>query len=140
MRTVIAISLTLATFVHAETEILPTKVISFDSPSSQSKEALSSSWNEIPSDKRRKIENYLMTSLGLSSTGKIHLIGVYRHPRKEYESKKRENILHFQQLDLMGTRLFWSVLIDSEASTAWVLYHPDKKPVTGKPIAITNNQ
>jgi len=100
--------------------------ISFESSVFQSKDALSARWKQIPPDKRKQIATFLLMRLGLSSTGKIQLIGVYRDPEKETSNGQERTLLHFQQLDLLGGRLFWSVLVDPDASTARVLYHVNK--------------
>lgn len=103
-------------------------LVSFDSPDLQTREFLSSQWRDLPVEKKREVQNFLLLHLGLSSTGKVRLVGVYRNPRKE---GKEEKLFHFQQLDLMGSRLFWSVLVDPDASTALVLYRSGHE-VNGK--------
>lgn len=108
----------------------------------QSKEFLASAWNAVPASRRNAIEAYLGGQLGVSSTGTIHLMGVYREP---YSGSEQGNglhlrLLHFQQLDLDGTRLFWSVLIDPDDATARVLYHPEGSKISAKFIPLAQKE
>lgn len=89
--------------------------VSFEPSAFQSKEKLAAQWNTIAEDRRDALRQYLF-SLGMSSTGAIQLIGVYRKGASG-------TLLHFQQLDLHGSRLFWSVLVDPEDMSGRVIYH-----------------
>ena len=84
----------------------------------QSPDRLEEAWNEISSDKRKVIQSYLL-NLGLSSTGRIRLIGSFR---QSGQSNQDRRILQFQQEDLQGTRLYWSVLVDPDALEARVIF------------------
>lgn len=81
----------------------------------QSKERIAVPWNSIDEDRRDAIHRYLL-GLGLSSTGRIQLIDVYRVDASR-------SLFHFQQLDLHGSRLFWSVLVDAESMSGKLVYH-----------------
>jgi hypothetical protein len=98
------------------------ELFSFE-PTAQSRDQAVGTWNAIAEDRRGRIQQYLM-SLGLSSTGVIRLIGVYR-------KDESGSLLHFQQLDLHGSRLFWSVLIDPEDMSGRVIYHVQHARVSG---------
>ena len=98
------------------------ELFSFE-PTAQSRDQAVRSWNAIAEDRRATIQQYLF-SLGVSSTGVIQLIGVYR-------KDESGTLLHFQQVDLNGSRLFWSVLIDPEAMSGRVIYHVQQARVSG---------
>jgi hypothetical protein len=98
----------------------------------QSTENIAASWMTIADNRRDAIQQYLL-SLGLSSTGRIQLIGVYR-------AEASGSLLHFQQFDLHGSRLFWSVLVDPESMSGKIVYHTQHDrisdrfmPIPGKP-------
>jgi hypothetical protein len=74
------------------------EVFSFEPSVFQSKDKLASSWKAIAEKRRDVIQEYLF-SLGVSSTGAIHLIGIYR-------TDAPGELLHFQQLDLQGESTF----------------------------------
>ena len=103
---------------------------------SQTVEKRANAWKEVGAEKRKIIESYLMRELGFSSTAHTQLLGVYRHEQQN-ESSEAGLLLHIQQLDLMGARLFWSVLVDPDAMSVRVLYHVDASKVstTFVPIA-----
>ncbi|HEY6154719.1 MAG TPA: hypothetical protein VIW07_13345 [Candidatus Udaeobacter sp.] len=104
-------------------------LISFGTSSQQSEASLRDSWMKTPVEVRRKLSHFLL-DMGLSSTGAIRLIGVYIGPRKN------QQMFHFQQLDLFGSRLFWSILVSPDTMQARVLYHVDEKKIKGDWIAI----
>lgn len=110
-------------------------LVAFESPVGQSEERLSAKWRMIEDGKRKRIESFLVTRLGLSSTGQIQLIGTYQLSSDDPSVGEQQHLLHFRQLDLMGRRLFWSVLVDPEAETVRVLYHANEKLTTGRPLA-----
>ncbi len=105
------------------------EVITFDSTPRQSKQQLVSSWHGVPAKKRSAIESYLLIGLGLSSTGTVQLIGVYRETENP--------LLHFQHLDLHGARLVWSVLVDPTNMSARVIYHQDEALISDRFVAIS---
>jgi hypothetical protein len=100
---------------HAEQASHATELLSFEPSVFQSENKLTSSWRAMAEDQRDMIQGYLF-SLGVSSTGVIQLIGVYGDDASGA-------LLHFQQLDLYGSRLFWSVLVDPDDMSARVIYH-----------------
>lgn len=108
--------------------------ISFEAPEFQSKDALVARCHELSPAKRERIETYLLNRLGVSSTGRIQLIGAYQQPHAGDETGR--SFLHFQQVDLMGTRLAWSALVDPEALKVLVLYHLDERLVTRQPVSM----
>jgi hypothetical protein len=103
-------------------------------PEVQSRAALDAHWQKLDAERRREIETSLVMRLGLSSTGSIRLIGVYRQIDGKDDADK--TLFHFQQLDLMGIRLLWSALVDPDAATARVLYHVDAGLVTREPVPL----
>jgi hypothetical protein len=110
--------------------------ITFNEPLLQSRERRSEAWGKIAPDRKKQIEQYLL-SLGLSSTGSIYFAGVFRHyPRKDHEI----TLFQFQQFDLQGTRLFWSVLVDPDAMSAQVIYHVSGDKVTAQLSPMLNKQ
>ena len=116
MRTArIALLLVLTGCTHAEQASHPGEVLSFEPSVFQSENKLTASWKALGTDQRDMIQGYLF-SLGVSSTGVIQLIGVYGDDGSGA-------LLHFQQLDLYGSRLFWSVLVDPDDMSARVIYH-----------------
>lgn len=78
--------------------------------------------------------------MGLSSTGKIRLIGVYRQVGGKEKNEEGRKTFHFLQLDLMGARLFWPVLNDPEVSTARVLYDINGRPGEEKLLSTKDNK
>jgi hypothetical protein len=115
---VIVISLSCRVAVAADTGL-----IGIGSPVLQGKDRLAEAWNHLSPEKRTDIQSYLL-SLGLSSTGRIHLIGSFRQANP---NGKDRNILQFQQTDLEGTRLFWSVLVDPDSLEAQVIFSLSKE-------------
>jgi hypothetical protein len=77
-------------------------------------QSISDIWGSIEGDKKKRIQNKLL-SLGLSSTGIIYLVG-------EYGNIETGSNFHFIQQDLLGSRLFWSVLVELESEEIIVLY------------------
>jgi hypothetical protein len=102
------------------------QLISSEPHPSQSAPSLAGAWEDLSEEKRQRIEDYLRMKLGLSSTGRVQLMGVYR---VDSLGESRE-LVHIQQLDLMGARLCWSVLVDPDAMSAKVLYHVDKSYIS----------
>jgi hypothetical protein len=100
-----------------------TPLIVIGAPVLQGKDRLAEAWNHVSPEKRTDIQSYLL-SLGLSSTGRIHLIGSFRQATP---NRKDRNILQFQQTDLEGTRLFWSVLVDPDSLEARVIFSLSKE-------------
>ena len=76
-------------------------------------------WMKRPIELRKKVEHFLLMDMGLSSTGGINLIGVYYHNGPA----ANQQTFHFQQVDLGGERLFWSVLISPDTMQARILYN-----------------
>src|SRR4051794_40913023 len=74
----------------------------------QSDASLQERWMKVPAEVREKVSQFLFVHMGLSSTGAIRLIGIYAGRGKD------QQMFHFQELDLFGTRLFWSVLISPD--------------------------
>jgi hypothetical protein len=97
-------------------------LISLERSVFQTDDKIAAEWKAIAEDRRDRIQEYLFR-LGLSSTGTIQLIGVYR-------GDPSRTLLHFQQLDLHGSRLVWSVLVDPEDMSARVIYHTERDQVT----------
>jgi hypothetical protein len=95
--------------------------------------AFEKAWEKIDSDTKQKIELYIVIELGLSSTGKIELIGNYRLTEDDEFGKLEQQVLHFIQRDLFGSRLFWSCLINVDNYNTKLLYHVNidttKKPI-----------
>lgn len=102
----------------------------FEPHPSQSNAYLEASWKALDDKQRTAIQDYLLR-LGLSSTGAIQLVGVY-------QDDALGTIMHFQQLDLLGHRLFWSVLIDPSPLSARVLYHVDEKRIAQEFVEATS--
>lgn len=95
--------------------------------------AFEKAWQKIDNDTKKKIEHYLMMELGLSSTGKIELIGNYILTSDDEFGKQGQQVLHFIQRDLFGSRLFWSCLINTDNYNTRLLYHVNID-YTDKPI------
>jgi hypothetical protein len=112
-----------------------TGLISFELPPAQSKKDLADRWEKISAEKRKQIESYLMMGLGLSSTGAIYLTGVYDQGTGAKDDNKNM-LFQFQHLDLEGSRLFWTALVNPEASTVRVLFHLNEKHVTSQFVPI----
>lgn len=119
----IAILLAVVLYLQLGRAAHAVEVIAFEPNWQQSSEHLQKMWREIPEDKRKAIQSYLLMDLGLSSTGFIQLLGVYR-------SEKSKSLLHFQQLDQHGSRLLWSALVDFRTMSARVLYHNDPSKIS----------
>lgn len=110
-----------------------TELVSLEQSPSQSVRARAKAWEDIPEEKRERIQDYLRMKLGLSSTGHVQLTGVYRvNPRGE-----SQRLVHLQQLDLMGARLYWSVLVDPDAMSARVLHHIDESYISTSFVPIS---
>ena len=99
--------------------------------------AFEKAWQKIDNDTKQKIEHYLMMELGLSSTGKIELIGNYSLTEDDDFGKQGQQVLHFIQRDLFGSRLFWSCLINVDNYNTRLLYHVNID-TTNKPINSLN--
>jgi hypothetical protein len=110
--------------LHAPSASRATGMISFEQDPSQSRDRLAAAWAAVDEDRKRQIQRYLLLDLGLSSTGVIRLIGVYRDGTSG-------TLFHFQQLEQLGTRLLWSVLVDPANLTARVLHHAQDERVSG---------
>jgi hypothetical protein len=135
MRTArIALLLVLTGCTHAQQASHPRELLSFEPSAFQSANKLTASWKALGTDQRDMIQRYLF-SLGVSSTGVIQLIGVYGDDASGA-------LLHFQQLDLYGNRLFWSVLVDPDDISARVIYHTHLDRISDKfiPIAATSQR
>lgn len=107
--------LALAGCARAEETRYAAELISFEPSVFQSEDKLAASWKAIDQDRSDIIHRYLF-ALGVSSTGVIQLIGAYG-------TDGSGALLQFQQIDLYGTRLVWSVLVDPDAMSARVIYH-----------------
>lgn len=83
---------------------------------------------KLPAATREHLESAMVVgeSLGLSSTGRVELIGVYHRLATE-DRKPNELVYHFIQRDLGGNRLFWSILYDNQDRTVRVLYQINRK-------------
>ena len=102
-------------------------LIIFDpSPSLSESEAdqslIEREWNELEEEKRRRFESMLLVDFGLSSTGRIEAIGCYTLTHSDQLGNKGDRIFHFIQRDLMGSRLFWSYLINTDSMKVQKLY------------------
>jgi hypothetical protein len=114
------------------------RLISFGESSAQDAKTLSDRWQKIPAEKRERIVSYLLMRLGLSETGSIYLIGAY----DQMSGTGRDEgglVLHFQHLDLFGSRLFWSALVDPEVPAVRVLFHLKGKLITSEFAPIQDN-
>jgi hypothetical protein len=98
------------------------EIVSFGPAAAQAGDRLQARWESISPERRERIQQYLF-GLGLSSTGAVHLVGVYEAPESAA-------LLQFQQLDLFGSRLFWTVLVDAQGMRAKVLHHPQADRLT----------
>jgi hypothetical protein len=100
-----------------------TSLVNVKRSPSQSK-ILQQQWDELPEGLRKRIESEIVVGrLGLSSTGRVELIGVYTQGRGRDDDKKPQRHFHLLQQDLFGSRLFWSTLINPDDATYKVLYH-----------------
>ncbi|MCK5305897.1 MAG: hypothetical protein KAJ66_02080 [Candidatus Omnitrophica bacterium] len=88
-------------------------------------------WKKIDNHTKKEIEHYLVIELGLSSTGHIELIGNYRLTEDDEFGKQRHQILHFIQKDLLGSRLFWSCLVNVDNYKVKILYPDTNKELIG---------
>jgi hypothetical protein len=79
-------------------------------------------WNELDEEIRKRIQSILLMDLGLSSTGHIEAIGCYTLTRTNQLGKEGDRIFHFIQRDLMGSRLFWSCLINTDSMKIQKIY------------------
>jgi hypothetical protein len=84
-------------------------------------------WSQMPSDMKRRVLRYLRGDLGLSSTGKVELIGSYRLTEQSDFGKEGDQVFHFLQKDLFGERPFWSCLINVDSALTKVLYDDNAK-------------
>jgi len=87
---------------------------------------------QLPSD----TESFLVTELGLSSTGAIQVIGSYRLTGDSELGKEQDEILHVIQKDLFGDRLFWSCLVNLTRERVQVLYRCQKPDEFGAILSI----
>ena len=99
--------------------------ITVESPSPQAKARLLEQWQGLPKHLRKKVASEIVTGrrLGLSSTGTVQLIGAYTQRTGNGDDGKPKRFFHLRQTDLMGARLFWSVLLNPEDETFKILYH-----------------
>lgn len=135
MRTVyFALLVTLIACSRAAQTAYAHELISFEPNVLQTKDKVASSWQAIAGNQRDLIQEYLMR-LGVSSTGIVQLVGVYRDDASG-------ELLHFQQLDLLGSRLFWSVLVNPDDMTARVIYHtqPDRVSDSFAPLSAESDE
>ena len=89
----------------------------------QDEELLLSQWEQIPVEVRKRIDSTIVGQrLGLSSTGRVQLIGVYAQQLPDDEDNP-QRLLHLRQADLFGSRLFWSILVDPDKKTYRILFH-----------------
>jgi len=107
--------------------------VSFEPSPSQTSAAQRTQWEKLSPEIRKDIEHFLLLRMGLSSTGTIQLIGVYGAEIGQ-PSDKPPAMYHFRQLDLLGSRLFWSVLVDPAKKQAHVLFHVNERYLTDKPV------
>lgn len=91
------------------------RLVGFASGPPQPAQALRQAWARVPEADRARIEAHL-AGLWLSSTGQVRLVAVY-------DGEAAGSLLQFQQVDLHGWRLFWSVLVDVHTLQARSLYH-----------------
>ena len=107
-------------------------IVTVESPSPQAKARLLERWQNLPRDLRERVAGEIFAGrrLGLSSTGSVQLIGVYTQPTGSGDHGKPKRLFHLRQTDLMGQRLFWSILLDPEGEAFKILYHisPGKDP------------
>jgi hypothetical protein len=101
-------------------------------------ESYKRSYFRLPEKTRKGLESamWIPGSLGLSSTGRIELVGVYSH----WGSEKREGdslIYHLTQTDLNDSRLVWSILFDSQNGKVQILYDVNGK--TGSEFIVPND-
>ena len=103
-------------------------MVSLDQPLIQSTERIASEWKQIDESQQKQIQNYLL-GLGLSSTGTIHLIGIF-----DVDNRK---VMQFQQFDLHGTRLVWSVLVDPATMSSRIIFDTRETRISDRftPIA-----
>ncbi|HET6395803.1 MAG TPA: hypothetical protein VFF91_03070 [Pseudoxanthomonas sp.] len=104
-------------------------LLAFGPEAFQSRDTRLAAWEAVPRERREAIEAYLFGRLGLSSTGVVQLAGAYH-------DHAGGALLHFQQADLHGSRLVWSVLVDPDELSARVLYHAQEGPASGGPEPI----
>ncbi len=75
---------------------------------------------------KKRISSYLY-GLGMSSTGSLQLIGVYRLTNPSEFGEKGDKVFHLLQQDLFGDRLFWSCLVNVDSEMTRVLYDVNAK-------------
>ena len=124
MRTALLCSVTALGFIFTHVVMSMDKRSSFvdvEGSLSQRPTELRKKWEELPAQLRERIDSLCTIDLGLSSTGRIRLIGVYTQSLPGVEKPQR--LFHLQQNDLFGSRLFWSILVDVEAERYRVLFH-----------------
>ncbi|MHB0961385.1 MAG: hypothetical protein ACYC0X_34430 [Pirellulaceae bacterium] len=107
-------------------------LVTVQCPQGQDSDQLLKQWQELPSGIRKKIESEIVAGdrLGLSSTGKVQLIGIYNQPLGKGNKAKPKRLFHLRQMDLFGRRLFWTILVNAEDETYRILFHinePDEK-------------
>lgn len=96
-------------------------LVTVECPNGQESRLLAKQWQALPSSIRKKVESEIVVGrLGLSSTGRVQLIGVY--DQQGFKTKSMR-LFHLRQIDLFGSRLFWSILVNPEEETYRVLFH-----------------
>ena len=90
-----------------------------DQPLTQGERA----WSEVEEEKKSRIKRLLFVDLGLSSTGNIEAIGSYSLTESSEFGKVNDQVFHFIQKDLFGSRLVWSCLVNSNSMKYQLLYH-----------------
>jgi hypothetical protein len=134
------IPLLIAALGFAQTIAAPQQegLITFSPGRGQTEAELRAAWAKIPEDTRKQIESHLVSGLGLSSTGTINLLGSFNNAPTG--NTKNFRVFQFQQVDLFGSRLFWTALIDPDALTSRVIYHVDESKIQTKWVAFGDTQ
>jgi hypothetical protein len=113
-------------------------LITFAPGRGQTEAELRAAWIKIPKDTRKQIESHLVAGLGLSSTGSINLLGIFNIAGTG--DSKNSRVLQFQQVDLFGSRLFWTALIDPDVLTSRVIYHIDESKIQTRSVAFGDSK
>ena len=116
----------LASFAHpASSKDAESSLVTVQSPPGQDGDQLLKRWQQLPSRIRKRIESEIVVGkrLGLSSTGRVQLIGLYNQLEGEGDKAKPKQLFHVRQTGLFGTRLFWSILVNAEDGTYRILFH-----------------
>ena len=66
-------------------------------------------WNALSNDTRKQIQEICLRQ-GLSSTGNFELSEMY----EQLDGGTHNRLFHLTQKDLMGERLYWSILVDPD--------------------------